>query len=277
MYNLNIYDQGEIISSQRYFPLFLHKQASKTWRSPLHAVFHGNDKGKILKGERTPPVLWSPWALAYSRDRPYNLACLSAMSIVSSNCAKIGNFPSYPILRSILEKKQRTITWFAKQKTFPATLYEKKTQLSNFEIFLLTNFPKEFCCTVLTSRSIRNWTAWRDQRPFPSAMRFLPYIHAWSSEVGWRSFKVKWQLISHQSAQLAELVFVTNTQGNSEFPWLKLSRQSTDGYMKVSFMHLFYGHFSMVRILNSTWFSIVSTKTPVQIESLFKSSLSVSQ
>ena len=144
-----------LVSSQRYFPLFLHKKASTAWRSPLHAVFHWNDKGKILKSERTPPVLWSPWALAYSRDRPYNLACLSAMWIVLSNCDCN--------CKSILEKKQRTITWIDKEKTFPATLYEKKkTQLSNFEIILLTNFAKGFCCTVLTSRSIRNWTTWRD-------------------------------------------------------------------------------------------------------------------
>ena len=37
-------------------------------------------KERLEKSERTPPVSWRPWALAYSRDRPYNLSCLSAMS-----------------------------------------------------------------------------------------------------------------------------------------------------------------------------------------------------
>ena len=43
--------------------------------------------------------------------------------------------------------------------------------------------------------------------------------------------------------------------------------------MKVSFMDLFYSNFSMVRMLNSTWFSIVRTKNagpdrkPIQIQS----------
>ena len=67
-------ERGEIIASQRHFPNFYTKQAFKTWRSPLHAVFHWNGQGKTRKkkSERTPPVSWRPWTLAYSRDRPYN-------------------------------------------------------------------------------------------------------------------------------------------------------------------------------------------------------------
>ena len=37
-------------------------------------------KERLEKSERTPPVLWRPWALAYSRDRPYNFSCQSALS-----------------------------------------------------------------------------------------------------------------------------------------------------------------------------------------------------
>ena len=37
-------------------------------------------KERLEKSERTPPVSWRPWALAYSRDRPYNSSCLSAVS-----------------------------------------------------------------------------------------------------------------------------------------------------------------------------------------------------
>ena len=40
-------------------------------------------KERLGKSKRTPPVLWRPWALAYSRDRPYNFSCLSALS---KNC-----------------------------------------------------------------------------------------------------------------------------------------------------------------------------------------------
>ena len=37
-------------------------------------------KERLEKSERTPPVSWRPWALAYSRDRLYNFSCLSAVS-----------------------------------------------------------------------------------------------------------------------------------------------------------------------------------------------------
>ena len=37
-------------------------------------------KESLEKSERTPPVSWRPWALAYSRDRQYNFSCLSAVS-----------------------------------------------------------------------------------------------------------------------------------------------------------------------------------------------------
>ena len=37
-------------------------------------------KESLEKSERTPPVSWRPWALAYSRDRPHNFSCLSAVS-----------------------------------------------------------------------------------------------------------------------------------------------------------------------------------------------------
>ena len=52
----------------------------KVWGSPLHAVFIKMSKERLEKSERTPPVSWCPWALTYSRDRPYNSSCLSAVS-----------------------------------------------------------------------------------------------------------------------------------------------------------------------------------------------------
>ena len=52
-------------------------------------------KERLEKNERTPPVLWRPWALAYSRDRPYNLSCLSAVS-------KKGHFRSFSRLWGVI-------------------------------------------------------------------------------------------------------------------------------------------------------------------------------
>ena len=37
-------------------------------------------KERHEKSKRIPSVLWRPWALAYSRNGPYNSSCLSAIS-----------------------------------------------------------------------------------------------------------------------------------------------------------------------------------------------------
>ena len=42
-------ERGQIIASQRHFPDFYTKQVLNVWRSPLHAVFHWNVKGKTRK------------------------------------------------------------------------------------------------------------------------------------------------------------------------------------------------------------------------------------
>ena len=43
---------GEIIASLSHFPDFYTKQALKVWRSPLHAVFYWNVKGKSRKNRK---------------------------------------------------------------------------------------------------------------------------------------------------------------------------------------------------------------------------------
>ena len=76
-------------------------------------------KESLEKSERTPPVSWRPWALAYSRDRPYNFSCLSAVS-------KNGRFGSFflgfgvsfgeeePFMTSNVSFKQETRVWASK-------------------------------------------------------------------------------------------------------------------------------------------------------------------
>ena len=56
---------------------------NRPWKSEDHLCtlfFIEMSKESLEKSKRTPPVSWSPWALAYSRDRPYNFSCLSAVS-----------------------------------------------------------------------------------------------------------------------------------------------------------------------------------------------------
>ena len=63
--------------------IFLIFTQNRPWKSEDHLCmlfFIEMSKERLEKSERTPPVSWRPWALAYSRDRPYNFSCLSALS-----------------------------------------------------------------------------------------------------------------------------------------------------------------------------------------------------
>ena len=63
--------------------IFLIFTRNRPWKSEDHLCtlfFIEMSKERLEKSERTPPVSWRPWVLAYSRDRPYNFSCLSAVS-----------------------------------------------------------------------------------------------------------------------------------------------------------------------------------------------------
>ena len=63
--------------------IFLIFTQNRPWKSEGHLCmlfFIEMSKERLEKSERTPPVSWRPWALAYSRDQPYNFSCLSGLS-----------------------------------------------------------------------------------------------------------------------------------------------------------------------------------------------------
>ena len=71
------------------FSWFLHKPGLESLKITSACCFFIElSKERLEKSKRTPPVSWRPWALAYSRDRPYNSSCLSALS-------KNGRFRSF--------------------------------------------------------------------------------------------------------------------------------------------------------------------------------------
>ena len=75
--------KGSVDRSLLPSAIFLIFTRSRSWMSEDHLstlFFIEMSKERLEKSERTPSVSWRPWALAYSRDRPYNLSCLSAMS-----------------------------------------------------------------------------------------------------------------------------------------------------------------------------------------------------
>ena len=75
--------KGSVERSSLPWAIFLIFTRNRPWKSEDHLCtlfFIEMSKESFEKSERTPPVSWRPWALAYSRDRPYNFSCLSAVS-----------------------------------------------------------------------------------------------------------------------------------------------------------------------------------------------------
>ena len=75
--------KGSVERSSLPWAIFLIFTRNRPWKSEDHLCtlfFIEMSKKSLEKSERTPPVSWRPWALAYSRDRPYNFSCLSAVS-----------------------------------------------------------------------------------------------------------------------------------------------------------------------------------------------------
>ena len=114
--------KGSVERSLLPWAIFLIFTWNRPWKSEDHLCtlfFIEMSRERLEKSERTPPVSWRPWALAYSRDRPYNFSCLSAVS-------KNGHFRSFflgfwvsfgeekPLLTSNASFWQETRVWAAK-------------------------------------------------------------------------------------------------------------------------------------------------------------------
>ena len=75
--------KGSVERSLLPWAIFLIFTRNRPWKTEDHLCtlfFIEMSKERLEKSERTPTVSWRPWALAYSRDRPYNFSCLSAVS-----------------------------------------------------------------------------------------------------------------------------------------------------------------------------------------------------
>ena len=90
--------KGSVERSLLPWAIFLIFTRNRPWKSEDYLCtlfFIEMSKERLEKSERTPPVSWRPWALAYSPDRPYNFSCLSAVS-------KKRRFGSFSRLRGVI-------------------------------------------------------------------------------------------------------------------------------------------------------------------------------
>ena len=75
--------KGSVERSLLPSAIFLIFTQNRPWKSEDHLCklfFIEMSKERLEKSGRAPPFSLCPWALAYSRDWPYNFSCLSAMS-----------------------------------------------------------------------------------------------------------------------------------------------------------------------------------------------------
>ena len=75
--------KGSVERSLLPWAIFLIFTRNRPWKSEDHLCmlfFIEMPKETLQKSERTQTVSWLPWALVYSRDRPYNFSCMSAVS-----------------------------------------------------------------------------------------------------------------------------------------------------------------------------------------------------
>ena len=144
--------KGSVERSLLPWAIFLIFTQNRPWKSEDHLCmlfFIEMSKERLEKSERTPPISWRPWALAYSRDRPYNFSCLSALSkngLFRSFFSELGchlaskslSWPAMPVSN----KKQGT--------PFCSTKKKKKIQ-QLVTLIIATPVPFLWCITTVQS------------------------------------------------------------------------------------------------------------------------------
>ena len=124
---------------RRHGAIFLIFTRNRPWKSEDHLCtlfFIEMSKESLEKSERTPPVSWRPWALAYSRDRPYNFSCLSAVS-------KNRRFRSFfSALGCHLARK--SLSWPAMSVSNKKQEFEQRKRIKLFDDFWVRAYRFDF-------------------------------------------------------------------------------------------------------------------------------------
>ena len=119
--------------------IFLFFTRNKPWKSEDHLCtlfFIEMSKERLEKSERTPPVWWRLWALAYSRDRPYNFSWMSA---VSKN-RRFAVF--FSALGCHLARK--SLSWPAMQVSNKKQEFEQRKRIKLFDDFWVRAYRFDF-------------------------------------------------------------------------------------------------------------------------------------
>ena len=132
-------NKGSVEGSSLPWAIFLIFTRNRLWKSEDHLCtlfFIEMSKESLEKSERIPPVSWHPWALAYSRDRPYNFSCLSPVS-------KNRRFRSFfSALGSHFASK--SLSWPAMPVSYKKKEFEQRKRIKLFDDFWVRAYRFDF-------------------------------------------------------------------------------------------------------------------------------------
>ena len=118
------------------FSWFLHETGLESLKITCELFFIEMSKERLEKSERIPPVSWRHWALAYSRDRPYNFSCLSAVS-------KNGRFRSF-ISALGCHLARKSLPWPAMPVSNKKQEFEQQKRIKLFDDFWVRAYRLDF-------------------------------------------------------------------------------------------------------------------------------------
>ena len=141
--------KGSVERSLLPWAIFLIFTRNRPWKSEDHLCalfFIEMSKERLEKSERIPPVSWRHWALAYSRDRPYNFSCLSAVS-------KNRRFRSFfSALGCHLARK--SLSWPAMPVSNKKQEFEQRKRIKLLRWLLSACVPIRFCPEAPASSTV---------------------------------------------------------------------------------------------------------------------------
>ena len=104
-------------------------------------------KERLEKSERTLPVSWRPWALTYSRDRPYNFSCLSAVS-------KNRRFSSFFFSALGCHLARKSFSWPAMPVSNKKQVFDQRKRIKLFDDFWVRAYRFDFAPAAPASSTV---------------------------------------------------------------------------------------------------------------------------
>ena len=135
------------------FSWFLHETGLQSLKiTSARCFFIEMSKERIENSERTPPVSWRPWALAYSPDRPYNFHACQLQ-----RCRKNAVLAVFFSQASGCHLARKSLSWTAMPVSNKKQEFEQPKRIKLFDDFWVRAYRFDFA-PRRRSRALSMWT-----------------------------------------------------------------------------------------------------------------------